>query len=268
MGLDADPAALEAARRRLAPWQGLATLVHRSYAQLAELATTRGFATVDGILLDLGFSSYQLEAGERGFGFQRDEPLDMRYDTDREPTAAHILNTYYFEELASLIHRYGEEPRARAIARAIIRNRPVDTSGQLAEVVSMAVGGRRGRTHPATRTFQALRIAVNSELTNLESVLPQALSLLRPGGRLATISYHSLEDRIVKQALAREAKGCLCPPHTPACICGHVATIRLITRKSVTPSSQEISDNPRSRSARLRVAERLPSRTQEEILEE
>ena len=256
LGLDLDPAALESARARLTPWLGSVVLVQDSYSQVGEVARAHEFAGADGILLDLGFSSFQLEGSGRGFSFRQEEPLDMRFDPASDLTAEEIVNTYPLEPLASIIARYGEEPRARALARAIIQGRPFSTSHQLAEAIAR-VAGRRGRVHPATRTFQALRIAVNSELDRLRAGIDQAIALLKPAGRLAIISYHSLEDRIVKQAFTREARNCICPPRTPACICGHVATIRLVNRRPMTPSLEEMRANPRGRSARLRAAERL-----------
>ena len=256
LGLDLDPQALEAAHIRLAQWQGSFTLAHDSYNQLGEAAVTHGFSSPDAILLDLGLSSYQLEGSSRGFTFQRDEPLDMRFDPESELTAGHIVNSYPVEELAHLIRLYGGEPGAWAIARAIAQRRPLNTTRQLADLVEAVAGGRR-RIHPATGTFQALRIATNGELDNLEVGLRQALLLLGPGARLGVISYHSLEDRIVKQIFAREAKDCLCPPRIPTCTCGHVATIQVVTRRPVRPSLEEVKANPRSRSGRLRVAQSL-----------
>jgi 16S rRNA (cytosine1402-N4)-methyltransferase len=180
----------------------------------------------------------------------------MRFDPEQSLTAADIVNTYPADELARIISTYGEEPRARLIARAIVQRRPLRTSRQLAQTVALALGGRRGSIHPATRMFQALRIAVNNELENLEKGLAQALAILRPGGRLVTIAYHSLEDRTVKETFRREARDCICPPKVPQCICGHKASLKILSRKVITPSLKEIQNNPRSRSARLRVAER------------
>ena len=257
LGLDVDPEAVAAARQRLAPFGGAARVVHASYARLAEAARVEGFAPLDGVLLDLGLSSRQLEAEGRGFSFLRDEPLDMRYDPTHGPTAADLVNTLPEGELARLLWELGEEPRARAIARALVRARPLATSGELARVVERAAGGARGRLHPATRTFQALRIAVNRELENLREGLAQAVEALRPEGRLVVISYHSLEDRTVKEFLRQESRGCVCPPGTPVCVCGHAPSLRLLTRKVVTPTAAEVAANPRSRSARLRAAARL-----------
>ena len=198
----------------------------------------------------------QLDAVERGFSFQSAGPLDMRYDPNGPTTAADLVNNLAQDELADLIYRFGEERRSRAIARAIVAARPLHTTHRLAEVVARAVGGRRGdRLHPATRTFQALRIAVNDELNALRAALPAATSILAPGGRLAVISFHSLEDRIVKEFFRRESRDCICPPEQPVCTCGHRATLHIITPKPITVTSTEAALNPRARSAKLRVAE-------------
>ena len=258
LGIDRDPQALERAQRRLQSYQGSFTLTKGNYARVEELADTLGFPPPDGILLDLGLSSLQLESPGRGFSLQRDDPLDMRYDPEASLTAADIVNSYSLKELHKVIARYGEERSAWSIARAITQNRPLATTLDLANLVSKVWGGRRGRIHPATRTFQALRIAVNSELDNLEAGLQQAIRLLKPGGVLVTISYHSLEDRIVKETIAREAKACICPPRVPICTCGHIASLRLISKRVVTPSLEEVKGNPHSRSSRMRIAERLP----------
>ncbi|MBN1966436.1 MAG: 16S rRNA (cytosine(1402)-N(4))-methyltransferase RsmH, partial [Anaerolineae bacterium] len=213
----------------------------------------------DGILLDLGMSSMQVDDPARGFAFLRDGPLDMRFDpTSGDLTAAEIVNTWDADELAEIFYRYGEERHSRAIARAIVAARPLTGTRQLADVIAAARRGPREKIHPATRAFQALRIAVNDELGAVERVLPVALGSLRPGGRLAVISFHSLEDRLVKQAFKTEATGCICPPRQPVCTCGHVASVRLVTRKPVQAGDAEIAANPRSRSAKLRVVERLP----------
>jgi 16S rRNA (cytosine1402-N4)-methyltransferase len=196
---------------------------------------------------------------ERGFSFQADGPLDMRFDPANLLTAAELVNGLPESELADLIYRYGEEKAARHIAQAIIRARPVSGTQALAEVIARASGGKHGRIHPATRTFQALRIAVNQELKSLEAVLPQAVQALEPGGRLAVIAFHSLEDRIVKEFYRQESRDCLCPPHQPVCTCGHKASIRGITRRPIQPAAEEIQQNPRARSAKLRIAEKLPA---------
>jgi 16S rRNA (cytosine1402-N4)-methyltransferase len=254
LGLDRDPAALAAAGATLAPFRDRVRLVQASYTQVTTAAL--GFGLVDGFLLDLGLSSLQLEDPQRGFAFQSDGPLDMRFDPGAELTAAEIVNTWPLEDLADIIYRYGEEPRSRWIARAIGAARPLSTTGELAAVVEQAVGGRRGqRLHPATQTFQALRIAVNGELEALAAVLPVAVSLLKPGGRLAVISFHSLEDRLVKNFLRGQARGYddLSQPHPPP----FDPALELVTRKPVTPGLEEIAHNPRSRSAKLRIAEKL-----------
>ncbi len=255
LGLDADPRAIARAQEELAAFAERVVLVHANFRQMGEIARRCGFGQVDGILLDLGVSSYQLDDPEQGFSLRQEGPLDLRLDPTTGATAAAWIDTISERELADIIHRYGEDRYARRIARAIVARRPIVTTAQLAEVVSQAVGGRKGeRLHPATRTFQALRIAINSELDSLEAVLPQALDLLRPGGVLAVISFHSLEDRIVKQFFRQESSDCLCPPHIPICQCGHKAQITELYRKGLTPTAAEITRNPRSRSARLRAA--------------
>lgn len=259
LGLDADPDALEVARRNLEAYGDRVCLVHANFVDLAKEAHRHGFSQVHGVLLDLGVSSLQLELPERGFSFQVEGPLDMRYDPRLTVTAYTLLHELSEEELAELLYRFGEERRSRVIARAIKQAWPITTTTQLAEVVTRAVGGRRGaRLHPATRTFQALRIAVNHELDALVRALPAAVDLLAPGGRLAVISFHSLEDRIVKRFFAQEAKDCICSsiPYPAHCTCGHRATLRLVTPKPITASSEEVKMNPRARSAKLRVAER------------
>lgn len=258
LGLDADPEAIARCRKRLAPYHQRVTLVHANFADLEAVARTHGFRDVGGVLFDLGLSSHQLAASERGFSFQLDGPLDMRFDPQRGRTAAELVNGLSESELADLLWRYGEEHRSRRIARVIVRRRPLHTTAELAAAVIAAVG-HRGRLHPATKTFMALRIATNDELSALEVALPQAVRLLAPGrGRIAVLSYHSLEDRLTKQWLQREARDCICPPDIPECRCGHKASLRILTRKPIRPSPQETAANPRSRSARLRLAERLP----------
>lgn len=254
LGLDADPEAIQAARERLKPYGSRVVLVNANFSALGETAAAQGFAAVDGVLLDLGFSSAQMDTPGRGFSFQRDEPLDMRFGPQGQ-TAADLVNTLSERELADLIYGYGEEPAARAIARAIVAKRPIRTTGELARLIEGIAGGR-GKIHPATRTFQSLRIAVNSELEVLAQVLPQAVALLKPAGRLAIISFHSLEDRLVKRYFQQEAKDCLCPPRLPVCTCGHKASLKVITSKVIVPSDEELRQNPRSRSAKLRIAEK------------
>ncbi len=258
LGLDRDPAALELAAERLSECGSRVQLVHASFARLEEIARHTGFTEADGILFDLGLSSLQLADTERGFSFLADGPLDMRFDpTAGGPTAADLVNQLSVEELADLLFQYGEERQSRRIAAAIVEARPLDTVGQLVDVIEDTVGRRRGRLHPATLTFQALRIAVNEELTAIEEALPQAVEILAEGGRLAVIAFHSLEDRIVKQFMRRESKDCICPPELPVCVCEHRASLDLIVRKPIRPSEQEMAANPRARSARLRVAERI-----------
>ncbi len=259
LGIDADPKAISLAEERLTLWKSGITLVQGNFSQLGAIAQERGFIPSDGILFDLGLSSMQLEESGRGFSFQYDAPLDMRFDPSQTKTAADIVNKLPERELADVIFRYGEEPRSRQIARAIVITRPVTTTKQLAKIVESVVPKGKGRINVATKTFQSIRIAVNNELQALESGLSQAVEVLRPGGRLAVISFHSLEDRIVKQFLRTEAKGCICPPRIPSCVCGRSPRLRVITNKAIKPGAQEVEANPRSRSARLRAAEILPS---------
>ncbi len=256
IGLDLDPQALALARKRLEPFGERVVLRQASYTTLAEQMGLLGWPAVDGILLDLGVSSMQLDTPERGFSFRVDAPLDMRFDPQGYVTAADLVNGLPETELADLIYRYGEESHARSIARAIVIGRPLYSTLELAEVVAGVVKLKRGKIHPATRTFQALRIAVNDELQAIESVLPQAVAALAPGGRLAVISFHSLEDRIVKTYFRQESQDCLCPPKQPVCTCGHKATLREISRRPIRPEEKETVSNPRARSARLRCAEK------------
>lgn len=271
LGLDLDPQAIALATQRLIEFGERALIRQASYTSLAQQMAELEWSSVDGILLDLGVSSMQLDTPERGFSFQAEAPLDMRFDPDNPLHAADLVNHLPEVELADLIYRYGDEPSSRRIARAIVAARPVESTSQLAQVVLGAVGSRRrgreakgskgGREkasiHPATRTFQALRIAVNDELGGLERTLPVAVEALAPGGRLAVISFHSLEDRIVKQYFRRESTDCLCPPRQPVCTCGHRATIIEIIHRPIQPGASEVTKNPRSRSARLRVAEKI-----------
>lgn len=257
LGLDRDPDALAAAAEQLSEYAHRLKLVHASFANLKETARANGFVPADGVLFDLGLSSLQLADEKRGFSFTADGPLDMRFDpSSGGPTAADLVNQLSAEALAEILYRYGEERQSRRIARAIVDERPLETTGDLVRVIESTVGPRRGRLHPATLTFQALRIAVNEELTALEAALPQAVQILAPGGRLAVIAFHSLEDRLVKRFMRRESKDCICPPELPICTCDHQASLNVITRKPIRPAEQEVSANPRSRSARLRVAER------------
>ncbi len=257
LGLDVDPLAVEMAKKYLEPFSERIKLLRASYVTLSQQIEAMGWENVDGILFDLGLSSMQIEVAERGFSFLRQADLDMRFDPDEPITAADLVNTLPERDLTELLYKFGEEPQARKISRAIVKSRPIKTTTQLAEIVTSVTRYKTSDIHPATRTFQALRIAVNRELEVLQEALPQAIAALAPEGRLAVISYHSLEDRIVKQCFRSESKDCICPPGQPVCTCGHKASIKVITRKPVRPSRQEISRNPRARSARLRVAERL-----------
>ncbi len=257
LGIDADPEAIEVSQDKLSDYGEAVILVNDNFVNLEAICERYHFHPVDGILLDLGVSSLQLDTAERGFSFHLDAPLNMRFDPGQWLTASDIVNSFSEQELAKLIQRYGEEHHSRRIARYIVHNRPITTTVELARLVEQALGSKHARIHPATRTFMALRIAVNSELQNLELALKQTINLLRPGGRLTVISYHSLEDRIVKQFMRDAASSCLCPPGTVICRCGHVPTLTLISRKVIKPTSLEIESNPRSRSAKLRIAERL-----------
>jgi 16S rRNA (cytosine1402-N4)-methyltransferase len=259
LGLDADPRAIERVKQRLASFGQRATLVQTNFRRIASVAREQDFGQVDGVLFDLGVSSYHLDEAEQGFSFMKEGPLDMRLDPASGPSAADVVNSLDETELADILYQYGEERRSRRIARAIVASRPITTTTQLAEVVVRAIGRRPGtRLHPATRTFQALRIYVNDEMGALEAALPQAISLLKPGGVLVVITFHSLEDRIVKHYFRQESRDCICPPHTPICTCGHKAQVQRIHRKGLTPSPNEIARNPRSRSARLRAVRKLP----------
>ena len=261
LSIDRDPEAVALTRQRLAPFGDGATVVHSPFADLGEVCEAHGFADIDGILFDVGVSSMQLDQPGRGFSFQRDETLDMRMDPGRERSAADIVNGATETELATIIYEYGEEHRSRRIARAIAERRPIRTTAELVAAIEAAVGRGRARDiHPATLTFQALRIAVNAELEQLDEALEAARSLLRvPGGRLVVISFHSLEDRLVKTFFRLHARDCICPPRQPVCTCDHRATLREVTRRPLRPSPDEVSRNPRARSARLRVAERIVS---------
>ncbi len=256
LAFDLDPQALEIARTRLHPFGERARIIQASYVEMAEQAASLGWDRVDGIVLDLGVSSMQLDTPDRGFSFLQDAPLDMRFAPNAPLSAADLVNSLPEAELADVLYRYGEERLSRRIARAIVQNRPIETTRQLADLVLKTIG-KKERIHPATRTFQALRIAVNSELEAVESVLPIAIGLLQPGGRLAVISFHSLEDRIVKETFRRASTDCLCPPRQPVCTCGHRASIKQINRKPIEAGEAEIQENSRARSAKLRIAEKL-----------
>jgi 16S rRNA (cytosine1402-N4)-methyltransferase len=254
LGIDADPGAINAARKSLESHRDSVLLVNDNFVNLQATCIRYDFFPVHGILFDLGLSSMQLNGGGRGFSFQHDAPLDMRFNPGQDVTAADIVNTSSEAELTRIIRTYGEESQSRQIARHIMRERPVTSTLHLARIVEKAVSRKEGKIHPATKTFQALRIAVNLELENLEIALKQAIELLGFEGRLVVISYHSLEDRIVKRFMQREARKCICPPSTPVCVCGHKPRLKLIHRHVVTPPEEEIKANPRSRSARLRAA--------------
>jgi 16S rRNA (cytosine1402-N4)-methyltransferase len=257
LGLDVDPQALELARDRLADFGERAVIRKASYASLSEQLRLLGWQPVQGILLDLGASSMQFDTAERGFSFREDAPLDMRFDPDNPVSAADLVNSLSEGELADILFQYGEERRAYQVARAIVQARPIGGTVELARVVARVTGSGKQGMHPATRTFQALRIAVNHELESLSAFLPQGVEALAPGGRLAVISFHSLEDRLVKQYLRRESSDCICPPRQPVCTCGHRASLREITRRPIQPEEAEVRINSRARSARLRVAEKL-----------
>jgi len=258
LAIDHDPTALALAGRALARFGDRVVFRQGSFADTAALCNSIGWDAVDGVLVDLGVSSMQLDTAERGFSFQRRGPLDMRMDPSAPLTAATIVNEWPEAELARVVREYGEEPRARAVARAIVRARPIADTAALADVVAGVLGRGRPGHHPATRTFQGLRIAVNDELGALDRFLADAWRLLRPGGRLAIIAYHSLEDRRVKTAFRWWAATCHCPPLAPQCTCGWRPVVRLLTPRPLRPEAEEIARNPRARSARLRIVERVP----------
>jgi 16S rRNA (cytosine1402-N4)-methyltransferase len=264
LGLDADRAAIARASQRLAPFGERAVLRHANFEAVGSVAREEGFDPADGILFDLGLSSYQLADDDRAFSFRAAGPLDMRFDTTRGEPASELLARLDERALADLFRRYGEEPHSRRVARGIVAQRarePIRTGAELAALVERVVPrpppGRRRRIHPATRVFQALRIAVNRELDVLPVALAAAVQLLRPQGRLAVISYHSLEDRIVKRFVASERRGCVCPPELPVCVCGRSPRLAVVPPAPVGPGPEEVARNPRSRSARMRVARRL-----------
>lgn len=259
LGIDADPVAIQRAGEVLHPFGNRVHIAHDSYLHMAHHAAVLGWSGVDAILLDLGVSSMQFDTPERGFSFRFDAPLDMRFDpAGGGTTAADLVNTLDEREIADLFYKYGEDPDGRRHARAVVQARPLHTTGELARVLEKASPRRYDeKIHPATRAFQALRIAVNDELGAVERVLPAAIDLLNPGGRFAVISFHSLEDRIVKDAFKLAATECICPPQFPVCVCDHHASVRLLHKKPITASEAEIDANPRSRSAKLRVIEKL-----------
>jgi len=262
LGMDVDPAALAVARERLAPFGDRAVLVRANFAICDDVAREHGFLDCDGVLFDLGLSSLQLADDSRGFSFRSEGPLDMRADPELDVTAADLVNGANERVLARILAEYGEEPEARRVAAAIARRRttrPFKTAADLGRFVAGVKQQRPRGVDPSTRVFQALRIAVNHELENLGTGLSAALRILRPGGRLAVISFHSLEDRVVKTFMARESRDCICPPHLPTCVCGHRAGLRIVTRRPVRPDAAEVERNPRARSAVLRVAEKIAS---------
>lgn len=257
LGLDVDPQALVIARKTLAPYEHRIHLAQASYTTLSAQLKSLQWDSVDGIVLDLGASSMQFDTPERGFSFMQDAPLDMRFGPHAMQTAADIVNSYSERELADLIYEYGEERDSRKIARAIVKARPLHTTRELAAVIETVSPRRGGRVHPATRTFQALRIAVNEELSSIESVLPQAVAGLRCGGRLAVISFHSLEDRIVKEFFRSQSRDLINPPYERIYEEERNAVLKEVNRKPILPSEEETKDNPRARSAKLRIAEKM-----------
>ncbi len=262
LGIDRDEEALELARQRLAPYGSRFRAVHADFRELTRVLATAKVRQVHGVLADLGVSSLQLDSPSRGFSFRHEAPLDMRMDMSKGETAAELLGRLSEVEIARLIFEYGEERRSRRIARRIVgrreRGEPVKTTTDLAELVERAVGpDKKRRIHPATRTFQALRIAVNAELENLDRFISEVVDHLEPDGRLAVISFHSLEDRIVKRTLLKLSGRCQCPPRLPECICGATKVVEILTRRPIVSNDAEIEDNPRARSAKLRVARKI-----------
>lgn len=262
IGIDRDNVALEAAAERLRPFEDRVTLVHANFCDMDQALQGLGIDKVDGILLDLGVSSPQLDDGQRGFSYMTDAPLDMRMNGEDTRDARQIVNTWSYEELKRILYDYGEERFAPRIAAAICHRReqaPIETTLELVDVIksAMPASALREKQHPAKRSFQAIRIAVNDELGAVETVMKKAVPLLNPGGRLAVITFHSLEDRIVKNAMAEAAKGCTCPPSFPVCVCGKKPQVRIVTRKPIVSGEEELERNPRARSAKLRICEKL-----------
>ena len=262
IGIDRDPVALAAASQRLEPYKEKVTLVHSNFCEIAQVLEDLQISGVDGILLDLGVSSPQLDDGERGFSYMADAPLDMRMNSQDALDAKTVVNTWSQEELCRILYDYGEERYAPRIASAICRyreNRPIETTLELVDIIrgAMPPAALREKQHPAKRSFQAIRIAVNDELGSVEKVMKDAIPLLNPGGRLAVITFHSLEDRIVKTAMTAASKGCTCPPSFPVCVCGKKPQVQLVSRKPIVASAEELEENPRSRSAKLRVCEKI-----------
>jgi 16S rRNA (cytosine1402-N4)-methyltransferase len=262
IGVDRDTVALEAAGKRLEPWKDRVTLVHSNFKEIDQILGDLGLDQIDGMLFDLGVSSPQLDDGERGFSYMADAPLDMRMNREDRLTAYEVVNLWPREELRRILYEYGEERYAPQIAAAIDRKRqlsPIETTLQLVDVIRSALPAQalREKQHPAKRSFQAIRIAVNDELGSVREMLETAIPHLAPGGRLAVITFHSLEDRIVKTAFASAAKGCTCPPEFPVCVCGKKPQVKLITRKPIVSGEEELEENPRARSAKLRICEKL-----------
>ncbi|MDO5401187.1 MAG: 16S rRNA (cytosine(1402)-N(4))-methyltransferase RsmH [Eubacteriales bacterium] len=262
IGIDRDPVALQAAGERLSPFEGRVTLVHSNFCEIASVLKDLGIAGVDGILLDLGVSSPQLDDGARGFSYMADAPLDMRMNSGDTLDAGTVVNTWSYEELKRILFEYGEERYAPRIAAAICARRetaPIGTTLELVDVIrsAMPAAALREKQHPAKRSFQAIRIAVNDELNSVAKVMEDAVPCLNPGGRLAVITFHSLEDRIVKNAMAAAARGCTCPPEFPVCVCGKKPQVRILTRKPIVSGQEELDRNPRARSAKLRICEKL-----------
>lgn len=261
IGIDRDPVALKAAGERLSPFADRVTLVHSNFCRMGQVLQELGISGVDGILLDLGVSSPQLDDGSRGFSYMADAPLDMRMDNGDALSADTVVNTWSYEELKRILYDYGEERYAPAIAAAIVRKReisPIRTTLELVDVIRSAMppAALREKQHPAKRTFQAIRIAVNDELNSVSKAMDVAIPCLNPGGRLAVITFHSLEDRIVKNAMAAAAKGCICPPEFPVCVCGRKPQVTVLTRKPIVSGEEELERNPRARSAKLRICEK------------
>lgn len=260
--VDRDQAALDAAQERLSPWMDRVRLVHSNFAEIDTILNKVGVDRVDGMLFDLGVSSPQLDDSSRGFSYMADAPLDMRMDRSEGLTAADVVNTWSRDELRRILLQYGEERYAGLIAAAIERyreNKPIRTTLELVDIIKGAMPGKalKEKQHPAKRSFQAIRIAVNDELTAVDRMIRAAVPRLNPGGRLAIITFHSLEDRIVKTGMAEFARGCTCPPDFPVCVCGKTPDLKLVNKKPILPSEQELTENPRSRSAKLRVAEKM-----------
>ena len=262
IGIDRDPVALKAARERLKPWEDRVTLVHSNFCEIRSVLDDLNIAGVDGILLDLGVSSPQLDDGQRGFSYMTDAPLDMRMNNEDSLSAYEVVNAWSYEELKKILYEYGEERYAPRIASAICakrEERPIATTLELVEIIrsAMPAAALREKQHPAKRSFQAIRIAVNDELNSVAKVMEDAIPKLNKGGRLAVITFHSLEDRIVKNAMANAAKGCTCPPSFPVCVCGKKPQVKLITRKPIVSGDEELERNPRARSAKLRICEKI-----------